>query len=126
MGGGKPYRREMLGRSGRIIRPSAKFSNKRPAGLFSKRLLLVSAFLAGEFHAAHALFRRDAIWRAALSAGRLDAGVALLHHNGLAFHGFADQALGLFAHRLLRHPLIPVMKTAQGAALYLLHDTLWH
>ena len=36
--------------------------------------------------------------------------------SGLAFHGFADQALGLFAHRLLRHSLAPVMKST-GAAL---------
>src|SRR5450631_2408519 len=82
----------------------AKFSSKQPAGQISKRLLLVAAFLAGEFHPGRAPGRRDAIWRAAFSAGGLDAGIALLHHNGLAFHGFADQAFGLFAHRLLRHP----------------------
>src|SRR6266403_6000709 len=78
---------------------------------FLKRLLLVSALLAGEFDAGRALCGRDAIWRAAFSAGRLDPGIALLHDNGLARHGFADQALGLFTHRLLRHPPAPVMGT---------------
>src|SRR5579863_8026508 len=71
----------------------------------SKRLLLVAALLAGEFHPRRAAFSRDAIWRAAFAANRLDAGIALLHDDGLARHGFADQALGLFAHRLLRHSL---------------------
>ena len=70
-----------------------------------ERLLLVAAFLAGEFHPGRALGRRDTVGRAAFSAGGLDAGIALLHHNGLPRHGFADQALGLLAHRLLRHPL---------------------
>src|SRR5438445_7186595 len=77
----------------------------------------VPACLAGEFHPGRAFFSRDAIWRAAFSASRLDPGVALLHDNGLARHGFADQALGLLAHRLLRHPPAPVMRTATGAAL---------
>src|SRR6267143_1021821 len=99
------------------MRRFAKFSSRKPTAKTSKRLLLVAAFLAGKFHAGRALGRRDAIWRTAFSAGRLDAGVALLHHNGLAFHGFADQAFGLFAHRLLRHPLLPVIKNATGAAL---------
>jgi hypothetical protein len=93
------------GSSGRTIGRSAKFSSKPAAGQISKRFLLVAAFLAGEFHPRRALGRRDAVWRAAFSAGGLDAGVALLHHNDFAFHGFADQAFGLFAHRLLRHPL---------------------
>jgi len=44
-------------------------------------------------------------WRAAFPANRLDAGIALLHDNGLARHCLADQALGLFPHRLLRHSL---------------------
>ena len=82
---------------------------------FSKCLLLVSALLAGEFDARRALCGRDAIWRAAFSASSLNAGIALLHDNGLARHGFADQALGLLAHRLLRHSPAPVMRT--GAAL---------
>ena len=72
----------------------------------SKRLLLVPAFLAGVFHAGRAFFSRDAIWRAAFSASRLDAGIALLNDKRLARHGFTDQALGLFPHRLLRHPLL--------------------
>src|SRR5665213_2179520 len=77
----------------------------------SQRLLLVPALLAGEFHPRGAFFRRDAVGRAAFAAQRLDAGIALLHDDGLAFHGFADQALGLLAHRLLRHPLSPVIKS---------------
>ena len=84
----------------------------------SKRLLLVAALLAGEFHPRAAFLRRDAIWRAAFAASRLDAGIALLNDNGLARHGFADQALGLFPHRLLRHSPAPVMETATDAALY--------
>jgi len=71
----------------------------------------VAALLAGEFHAGRAFFRQDAIWRAAFSARGLDAGIALLDDEGLAFHGFADQALGLFPHRLLRHSLLPIIKT---------------
>ena len=71
---------------------------------FSERHLLVPALLAGEFHAGRALFSRNAIWRAAFSANSLNAGIALLHDDGLARHGLADQALGLFAHRLLGHP----------------------
>jgi hypothetical protein len=63
----------------------------------SKRLLLVAALLAGEFRTRGAFLRRDAIWRAAFAASRLDAGIALLNDNGLARHGFADQPLGLFA-----------------------------
>jgi hypothetical protein len=76
----------------------------------SKRLLLEPAFLAREFHAGRAFFSRDAIWRTAFPASSLDAGIALLHDDGLARHGFADQALGLFPHRLLRHPPAPVMR----------------
>src|SRR5258707_3191895 len=53
---------------------------------FSKRLLLVSALLAGEFHPGRALCDRDAIWRAAFSASSHDPGIALLHDNGLARH----------------------------------------
>jgi uncharacterized protein (DUF779 family) len=82
--------------------------SRRP--LFSERLLLVAALLAGEFHPGRALRRRDAIRRAAFAAGCLDAGVALLDDNGLALHRLADQALGFLTHRLLRHPLPPVTK----------------
>ena len=81
----------------------------------SESLLLVSALLAGEFDAGRAPCGRDAIWRAAFFANRLNAGIALLHDDGLARHGFADQALSLLAHRLLRHSHAPVMRT--GAAL---------
>jgi len=84
---------------------------------FSQRLLLVPAFLAGEFDAGRALCRRDAIRRAAFAAGGLDAGIALLNDNGLALHCLADQALGLFAHRLLRHLPAPVMRNATETAL---------
>jgi hypothetical protein len=75
-----------------------------------KRLLLVAALLAGELDAGRAFFGRDAIWRAAFSARRLDTGIALLDDKGLALHRLSDQALGLFTHRLLRHPLLPVTK----------------
>src|SRR5204862_272297 len=67
----------------------------------SQRRLLVPAFLADEFHPGHALGRRDAIRRAALSADRVDAGIALLDDNGLLRHRLADQALRLLAHRSL-------------------------
>src|SRR6188768_145042 len=75
-----------------------------------QRRLLVAAFLAGVFYPHGALFRRDAVGRAAFAADGLDAGIALLHDQRLLRHGFADQALGLFAHRLLIHPLPPVMR----------------
>src|SRR6202048_3649742 len=78
---------------------------------FPKRLLLMAALLAGEFHADSAFCRGDAIGRAAFSAGRLNAGIALLNSERLARHGFADEALGLFPHRLLRHPPLPVRET---------------
>src|ERR1700737_1087708 len=84
---------------------------------FSKRLLLMAALLAGEFHADSAFCRGDAIGRAAFSAGRLNAGIALLNSERLARHGFADQALGLFPHRLLRHPPLPVTSNVSEAAL---------
>jgi hypothetical protein len=83
----------------------------------SKRLLLVAALLADEFHPGCAFFRRDPIRRAAFTAHRLDAGIALLHHQRFTFHGFADQALGLLAHRLLRHQLLPVHKITTEATL---------
>src|SRR5258707_4422072 len=69
----------------------------------SKCLLLVAALLAGEFDASGAFFGLDAVGRAAFAAGGLDPRVALLDDKGLLFHGLADQALGLLAHRLLRH-----------------------
>ena len=77
----------------------------------SERRLLVSALLAGELDAGRALFRLQAVGRAAFAAGGLDPRVALLDDKGLLFHGLADQALGLFPHRLLGHPSAPVMGT---------------
>src|SRR5579872_6910 len=68
---------------------------------YLKRLLLVPALLAGEFRPRDAALGRDAVRRPAFSANRLDAGVALFDDQRLARHGLADQALGLFAHRLL-------------------------
>jgi len=53
--------------------------------MISKCLLLVTALLAGEFHAPFAPFRQDAIWRAAFSADGFDAGVALFQLGLLHF-----------------------------------------
>jgi hypothetical protein len=78
----------------------------------------VSALLAGEFHPRCALFGRDPVRRTAFAAYRLDAGIALLNDKVFAFHGFADQPLGLFPHFLLRHPLNPALKNANETALY--------
>ena len=75
----------------------------------------MAAFLAGELDADLTPRRLDAIGRAAFAASCLDPGIALLDDDRLLFHGFADQALGLLAHRLLRHPPAPALKT--GAAL---------
>ncbi len=68
-----------------------------------QRLLLLTAFLADELDAGDALFRRDAICRAAFPALRLDARIALLDDKGLALHRFANEALGLLAQGLLVH-----------------------
>src|SRR3954453_1907874 len=70
---------------------------------FLQRFLLVAALLAGELDAGGTLFRLDAVWRTAFAASCLDPRVALFDDEGLLFHGLADQALGLLAHRLLRH-----------------------
>src|SRR4029078_12278346 len=67
-----------------------------------QRLLLVSAILASELDPGLAFFRLDPIRRAALAADGLDAGRALLDDDGLLFHRFADQALGLLTQRLFR------------------------
>jgi hypothetical protein len=72
-------------------------------GVFSQRLLLVAALLAGEFDAPRALFRLKPVGRATFAADRLDTGIALLHDHSLSRHGFPDQAVGLFTHRLFRH-----------------------
>ena len=45
--------------------------------------------------------------RGAFAAHRLDPGVALLDDEVAFFHGLADQPLGLFPHRLLRHRYRP-------------------
>src|SRR6266581_4398139 len=82
-----------------------------------QRLLLVSAFLAGEFHPPLASFGRKAVRRAAFPAGRLDTGLALLDDEGFLFHRFADQPFSLFPHRLFRHPSSPIHETHRGDVL---------
>ena len=72
-----------------------------------QRHLLIAALLADVFDAGGALFRLDAVRRAAFAADRLDPGIALLDDEGLLFHRLADQALGLLTHRLLRHRPAP-------------------
>src|SRR5258708_4720691 len=73
-----------------------------------QRRLLVSAFLADELDAGLALGGRDLVGRAAFAAGGIDAGVALLDDDGLAFHRLADQPLGLFTHcSLVDHDALP-------------------
>src|SRR5579862_2333127 len=79
-----------------------------------QRLLPVPALLARELHPRRTLFGQHAVWRAALAADRLDPGIALLHDDRLLRHGFADQALGLLAHRLLRHRPLAAMETTQA------------
>src|SRR5258708_15875923 len=78
-----------------------------------QRLLLVPAILAGELDAALAFFRLDPVRRAALAADRLDAGRALLHDDGLLFHRFADQALGLLTQGLFRQSSSPPLKARE-------------
>ena len=65
-----------------------------------QRFLLVPALLAGEFDAALAFWRLHPVRGAALAADRLDPGIALLDDDGLLFHRFADQALGLLSQGL--------------------------
>jgi hypothetical protein len=65
----------------------------------------VSAFLAGERHAKLAGRGRHAIFSAALAAGGLDPGVALLDGDGLLLHRLFDQAVGLRTHRFFGHEL---------------------
>ncbi len=72
-----------------------------------QRHLLVAALLADVLDAGGAFFGLDAVRRAAFAAHRLDPGVALFDDEGLLFHRFADQPLGLLAHRLLRHRPAP-------------------
>jgi hypothetical protein len=74
-----------------------------PAHGYLQGPLRVPALLADELDAGHALGGLDAVGRAAFAANRLDAGVALFDDDTLLFHRLADQALGFFAHRLLRH-----------------------
>jgi hypothetical protein len=64
-----------------LVRKSLKMLDAFSVRL-SKRLLLVAAFLAGEFHAGRAFFSRDAIWRAAFSASSLDPGIAPVSRQG--------------------------------------------
>src|SRR2546421_12192384 len=69
----------------------------------SQRLLLVSAFLAGERGTVCSFGRRHTIWRSALSAPCFNARIALLHGDGLFCHRLPNQPLRFLAHRLLRH-----------------------
>src|SRR5437588_570172 len=73
----------------------------------SQRLLLLPAILAGEFDPDLAFFSLHTVGRAAFAAGGLDPRVAVLDDEGFLFHGFADQALGLLTHSLLRHLSAP-------------------
>ena len=73
----------------------------------------MSAFLADEFYAGCAFFGLDAVGRAAFATGRFDPRIALLDDDGLLFHRLADQSLGLFPHRLLRHRTAPVVRNRQ-------------
>ena len=116
--GGTAFRGETPARSGRTAslsaKPSSEATRVSTMAKVSERLLLLPAFLAGEFDAGRALFRQDAVGRATFAANGLNSGIALLHDERLARHGFADQALGLFPHRLLRHLSVPAMKTEAG------------
>lgn len=106
LGGHKPTERHKAVMSGSpLLSGIASAAGQVRAAEILQRLLLVAALLAGEFHPRGAFFRREAVWRAALAADSVDTGIALLHDQRFAFHGFADQALGLLAHRLLRHSL---------------------
>lgn len=68
----------------------------------------MSAFLAGELHAGDAFRGLGLVGRAAFAAGGEDAGVALLHHDGLLRQRFAHQAFGLLAQCLLVHAGAPL------------------
>lgn len=80
----------------------------------SQRRLCVSAFLAGVFDAGDAFRGLGLVGRAAFAAGGEDAGVALFHHDGVARQGFAHQAVGLVAHRLLVHAGAPRFNNPAG------------
>src|SRR5689334_158082 len=79
-----------------------------------QRLLLVATVLAGKLDPACAAFGRKAVRRTAFAADRLDPRIALLDDEVAFFHGFADQALGLFPHRLLRHGSTPVLGSGRA------------
>jgi hypothetical protein len=83
---------------------------------FLERFLLLPALLAGKLDANLALLRLNAVRRTAFAADRLDAGIALLDDEVFLFHRLADQPLGLFAHRLLRHP--PLSANEHLGAVY--------
>ena len=72
-----------------------------------QRLLLVPAILAGELDAGLALWRLHTIRGAAFTADGLDAGITVLYDDGLLFHRFADQALGLLTQGLFRQSSSP-------------------
>ena len=69
----------------------------------SQRLLLVSAFLAGERGTVCSFGCRHTIWHSALSAPCFNARIALLHGDGLFCHRLPNQPLRFFTHGLLRH-----------------------
>lgn len=66
------------------------------------------ALLAGELDPRDALRGLGLVGGAAFAAGGEDAGVALLHRDRLLRHRFAHQAVGLLAHRLLVHAVLPL------------------
>jgi hypothetical protein len=72
----------------------------------SQRLLLVSAFLAGERGAVCSFCHQHAIWRSALSAPCLYARITLLYGDGLFCHRLPNQPLRFLAHQFLRHRLL--------------------
>ena len=96
-----------------IVSYLSPIDGEQAIGLNLQRLLLVSAILAGELDAALAFFRLNPVWRAALAADSLDAGRALLHDDGLLFHRFADQALGLLTQGLFRQSSSPPLKARE-------------
>ena len=71
-----------------------------PSNSASHRLLLMPAFLAGEFDAGLVLFRVDLVQCPAFSAFGFNSGRALFDGDRLALHRFFDEAFGFFTHCL--------------------------
>jgi hypothetical protein len=86
-----------------------KKARERHAHENLQRHLLVATLLADILDAGGALFGLDAVGGAAFAADCLDPGLALLDDERFLFHRFADQPLGLLAHRLFRHWPCPFM-----------------